>query len=81
MMRQQRSPDGGEEADWSEMEPGCYVLAWFNDDTVWHEMLVTALGEDGVAAVWTPDEDHYALQLQGDPEEGASSLRLLDPSG
>ena len=75
------SLDGGEEAEWSELEPGCYVLAWFSDDTVWHEMLVTALGEDGLAAVWTPDQDHYALQLQGDPEVGAVALRLLDPSG
>jgi len=73
--------DGGEEASWSRLVPGDYVLAWFSDDDVWHELLLTWIGEDGWAAVHTPDGDHYELRLQGDPEEGAVALRHIARSG
>ena len=52
-------PAGGAEADWSKLAPGKYVLCWFSDDTVWHEMLVTAVARRDYASVWTPDEDHF----------------------
>ena len=73
--------DGVGRADWSQLVPGDCVLAWHDDDDVWHEFLVTMTSGSPLVAVYTPDGDHYCIMADGsEPSEGPRAVVDLGPN-
>lgn len=56
-----------EEDWWSALKPGSFVVLSFEGDDIKHEMLLTWKEDRGrLGSVYTPDADHYVLDLAGD---------------
>lgn len=59
------------------MREGDYVLVFFEDDDVWHEMMICGRAGNGVVSVFTPDGDQYLLCLRGPVGDLASACAWI----
>ena len=64
---------------WSSLAAGDAVLAWYDDDSVYHERAVLWPMKEGRTVIATPDGDVYAEDLSGNDVDGPARARALAP--
>ena len=72
----------GEEAFWSELLPGGYLVVFYSDDNVWHERVLLAEADSQHWVIETPDGDMYVENVAcTSPEDGPCRAVALDETG